>query len=94
MSYGRVSYGRTSYGRTAPATAGAVVTTRPSGTVSAGTWTPVGAATLHAAVNDESDTTYAQSSTGAADDTAELSWPAEGAPGAGPVTFYIRHRKA
>ncbi len=82
------------WARWAAGAGAALVTTRPSGTVSAGTWTPVGAATLHAAVNDQSDTTYAQSSTGAASDTAELSWPAESEPGSGAVTFYITHRKA
>jgi len=70
-----------------------LVTARPSGTASAGTWTPVGAASLHAAVNDQSDTTLARSSTGAGSDTMDLTFPAMGTPGAGTVTFYIRHRR-
>lgn len=67
-------------------------TARPSGTVTAGTWTAVGAASLHAATNDAGDSTYIQSSAGAASDLTELSFPAMGTPGAGTVTFYVRHR--
>lgn len=72
---------------------GGLVTANPSSTISAGSWTPIGAATLHAACSDSDDATLARSSTGAASDTMELGFPAMGTPGAGTVTIYIRHRK-
>jgi hypothetical protein len=65
---------------------------RPSSTSVAGSWTAVGAATLHAATNDSSDTTYIQSSAGATTDTCLLGFPAMGTPEAGPITVSLRYR--
>ncbi len=65
---------------------------RPSSTSVAGSWTAVGAATLHAATNDSSDTTYIQSSAGATTDTCLLGFPAMGTPEAGPITVFLRYR--
>jgi hypothetical protein len=42
--------------------------------------------------SDESDSTYARSSSGSSTDTLDLSFPAMAEPPAGPVTVYIRHK--
>ncbi len=67
-----------------------VVGTSPTSTSDAGSWTPIGAASLHAAVADTDDATLMRSSTGQTDDTATVSYPTIGGM---PVTLYIRHRK-
>jgi len=80
------------WARLAPS-GGPLVTTHPDETVSAGTWAAVGAATLHAATGDDSDTTYAESSTGTASDTMKLGIPSLGTISSGDFKFRVRARK-
>ncbi len=65
---------------------------RPVSTTSAGSWTPVGAATLHEATNDSNLSTYMRSSAGTADDVAVLALGPLSTPVSGTVTVRIRHR--
>jgi hypothetical protein len=67
-------------------------TARPSADVSAGSWTPSTGTDLFAMVNDAGDSTYIRSLSGAGSDSCELDFPSMGTPGAGDVTFYVRHK--
>lgn len=68
------------------------VVKRPTSTVSAGTWTAVGAATLHGALADQSDATYIESYS--ATDSVRLAFDAMSAPPAGTITFRVRYRRS
>lgn len=73
--------------------AATAVTSRPNATVAAGSWTPSGAASLHAAVNDVSNTTFIRSSSGEASDACDLGFPTmTGPPEPGAVSFSITYR--
>jgi hypothetical protein len=58
---------------------------------SAGTWTPIGGATLTAVVSDSNEGTYMQSSLGTGDDVCTLAFPT-GVPGPGTLSITLRHR--
>lgn len=63
----------------------------PESTVSAGGWTAVGGATLHAVTADASDSSYAESSTGIASDPATVALEDLQTPVAGTVTLHVRY---
>jgi hypothetical protein len=66
---------------------------RPDSTVLAGSWTATGAATLHAATNDQSDASYATAGSGV-DDRMTLGFDTGIiAPEAGTVTLFVRLRR-
>lgn len=69
------------------------IRSRPVSVSVAGTWTPIGGATLFAVVADDSDATYMQSSVGTPSDTCTLVFPA-GTPLEGEITLAIRYRAA
>ena len=67
---------------------------RPNGTLVAGNWTPSGAASLHAATSDQSDSAYITSGANPANDIVGLDFDGNiVAPGAGTVSLFVRMRR-
>jgi hypothetical protein len=65
---------------------------RPASDVSAGTWTASAGSDLFAMVDDDSDSTYIRSGSGAGPDVAVLALGAIDTPQAGTVRLRLRHR--